>query len=469
MSDKQERPAPQDQRGRKRQIPAYARPENFYSILSENKLMYTPTRTLCEPSAVQKQIGAEASLVLTREKTCSNLTWAPGLPMVIKDKAIIAGALRDHPGNNLFNLYFPADPITGDASKAEPWLELGKILWGDDLDHLLNWLAFKVQFPGIKINHSIVLGSYAHGVGKDSWLTPVKRAVGPWNWQNISARKAFNDAATFNAFLRNSIVLISELHDLGDKRFAFYDMSKDWAAAPPETLTIADKHVKAHQILNVVGIIKTTNHKADGPFIPPEDRREFVAWSESTPEKFPKLYWPWIKTTGNLEHIAAYLATRDLSKFDPFAPPPKTDAWHAIVSANQEPQDAELMDVLDMMGDDWIFDGVPSRPDAVTATQIKTHPHCPASLHDFFDDVRNRRAVPHRFERAGYVSVPNRSAKRRDLWRVNGVRQAIYARSDLTPAEQQVAATRLIRWETMIAEPPKSEAEQIAEDFGVVA
>jgi hypothetical protein len=467
MTDKQERPAPQDQRGRKRLVPAYARPENFYAILSENKLMYTPTRTLCEPSAVQKQIGGEASLLVTREKTCSNLTWAPGLPMVIKDKAIIAGALRDHPGNNLFNLYFPADTISGDASKAAPWLELGRILWGDDLDHLLDWLAFRVQFPGIKINHSLVLGSRVHGIGKDSWLTPVKRAVGNWNWQNISARKAFNDAATFNAFLRNVIVLVSEAHDLGEKRFALYDMAKDWAAAPPETLTIADKHVKAHQILNVVGVIYTTNHKADGLFLPPEDRRHFVAWSERTIDDFPRDYWPWLKTPGNVDHVAAYLATRDVSKFDPFAPPPKTDAWHAIVSANTEPQDAELLDVLDEMGDDAIFAGKPSRPDAVTVTQLKSHRHCPPALAHFFDDVKNRRAIPHRLERAGYVSVPNRNGPADKLWRVNGVRQVVYARADLTPAEQQGAAAILISrastWHT-----PLSPAQQAVEDFGEV-
>jgi hypothetical protein len=467
MSKQQERPTPQDQRGRKRQVPAYARPENFFSILSENKLMYTPTRTLCEPSAVQKQMGGEAALLVTRDKCCSNLTWAPGLPMVIKDKAIIAGALRDHPGNNLFNLYFPADPASGDASKAGPWLDLGEFLWGDDVEHLLDWFAFKVQFPGIKINHSIVLGSYAHGVGKDSWLMPIKRAVGRWNWQNISARKAFNDAANFNAFLRNSVVLISELHDLGDKRFAFYDVAKDWGAAPPETLTIADKHVKAHQILNVVGVIYTTNHKADGPFLPPEDRRHFVAWSPRTPQEFPQTFWPWLKTPGNDEHVAAYLATRDLSKFDPFAPPPKTDAWHAIVSANQEPQDAELLDVLDQMGENWIFDAVPSRPDAVTVAQIKLHPHCPLGLHDFFNDVKNRRAIPHRLERAGYVAVPNRNGPADRLWRVNGVRQVIYARAEMGQAEQQDAAASLIRWEAMLADVhrAKTEAEQAAEDF----
>lgn len=463
-----ERPAPQDQRGRKKAIPggAYRNADNFYSIMSENKFMYTPTRTLIEPSAATPHLSKDDLAAIEIKKTCSNLTWAPGLPMVLADKAIIAGALRDHAGNNLFNLYFPPDQITGDQDKAGPWLELGEILWGDDLPHMLDWLAYRVQHPDIKINHALVLGSRMQGIGKDSWLMPVKRAVGPWNWCNISARRAFADAATFNAFLRNVVVLISEAHDLGEKRFALYDMTKDWCAAPPETLTIADKHVKAHQIMNAVGVIYTTNHKADGLFLPPEDRRHFVAWSERSKEDFPLTYWPWLNFEGGQEHVAAYLASRDVSGFDPKAPPPKTDAWHAIVSANQEPQDAELLDLLDKMGDDAIFMNVPAKPNAVTINQIKHHRDCPGGLSAFFDDAKNRRAIPHRLERAGYVAVPNRAAKD-SLWRVNDARQVIYARSDMMAPEQQDAATVLINWETWLADQrkPKSAAQEAAEDF----
>jgi hypothetical protein len=165
--------------------------------------------------------------------------------------------------------------------------------------------------------------------------------------------------------------------------------------------------------------------------------------------------------------VAAYLATRDVSAFDPFEPPPKTDAWHAIVSANQEPQDAELLDLLDHMGENWIFAGTPSRPDAVTVNQIKTHPECGVGLATFFNDLKNRRAVPHRLERAGYIAVPNRKGPADRLWRVNGVRQVIYVRLDLTPAEQQAAASVLIGWEAMVADlrAGKTPEQQAAEDF----
>ena len=60
---------------------------------------------------------------------------------------------------------------------------------------------------------------------------------------------ALKDATSFNAFLRRTIVRISEVHDLGPARFQFFDVTKDWHAAPPETLTVADKHVKAYEIM----------------------------------------------------------------------------------------------------------------------------------------------------------------------------------------------------------------------------
>ena len=61
-------------------------------------------------------------------------------------------------------------------------------------------------------------------------------------------------------------------------------------------------------------------------------------------------------TSGGDRHVAAYLAELDISAFDPKAPPPKTPAFWDIVDANRAPEDAELADVLDEMGN----------PDAVT-------------------------------------------------------------------------------------------------------
>ena len=37
---------------------------------------------------------------------------------------------------------------------------------------------------------------------------------------------------------------------------------------------------KEYNVLNLSGVIITTNHKTDGIYLPADDRRHFVAWSE---------------------------------------------------------------------------------------------------------------------------------------------------------------------------------------------
>ena len=64
---------------------------------------------------------------------------------------------------------------------------------------------------------------------------------------------------------------------------------------------------------------------------------------------------------GGREIVAHYLATLDLSGFNPKAPPPKTEAFWEIVDASRAPEDAEMADALDELG--W--------PDATTLQDIK--------------------------------------------------------------------------------------------------
>jgi len=460
---------------------ATADPKNYFWIMSEPAFLYTPTRTLMESGAVTQQVGLTAAKAIRKERVCSNLTWAPGRSMYLKDVAIVDGEWFDHPGNNLFNLYRPPTPVKGgDPDQAGPWLELGEMLWGADLPHLLDWLAFKVQNPGVKINHSLVLGSREHGLGKDSWLAPMGRAVGRNNFKNIGATAALNYAEhNYTSFLRSVILRVSEVHDLGERRFKFYELTKDWGAAPPETLTVADKHVKAHAIANVVGVIYTTNHLTDGVHFDPHDRRHFMAWSERSVNDFAPGYWnryyQWrgYDEGGNRirsdqvsgdEHVTAFLAARDLSNFDPKAPPPKTAAWQRVVTVSGNTDDAELTNVLEHMGDDWIFDGVPSMPDALTMPLVARQAARDGNfeLRGLFADAGKRRRASHRLDTARYVSVANPDAAN-GYWSIRGQRLTCYARANLSESAKLAAVRRLVDWENSLPELIA------ADEFGVGA
>jgi hypothetical protein len=377
-----------------------------------------------------KPISIPATKWIDDNRRVEQTTWHPGLPMFITDRLAVAGGWIEKQGAVSFNLYRAPRIILGDSRKATPWLDhIGKI-YPADAEHIIRWLAHHRQQPGDKVNHALVLGG-DQGIGKDSLLQPVKHAVGPWNFHEISPGHLLGQ---FNSFAKSIILRINEGRDLGDiDRFKFYDHTKIYTATPPDVLRINEKNLKEYYALNCLGLIVTTNHKTDGLYLPADDRRHYVAWSDYRKEDFAPEYWNalWgFYADGGFAHVTAYLSELDLSGFDPKAPPPKTPAFWQIVSVNAAPEDAGLMDILDKLGP----------PEAITVVELIAA--ASGATTEWLMDRRNRRALPHRLERCGYVSLHNPDAKQ-GLWRVKGQRQMIYVRSELTPQQQLQAAQKL--------------------------
>jgi hypothetical protein len=308
---------------------------DFYAYMPTHAYIFAPTREMWPAGSVNARISPlrageeeiKASAWLDQNNPVEQMTWAPGEPMVIPDRLISEGGWIDRPNVRCFNLYRPPTIKPGDASHAGRWLDHVRRVFPDDIDHIVKWLAHRVQHPQDKINHALVLGGQ-QGIGKDTLLEPVKHAVGPWNFSEVSPQQT---GGRFNGFLKSVILRISEARDLGDSdRFKFYDHMKAYTAAPPDVLRVDEKNLREHAILNCCGVILTTNHKTDGIYLPADDRRHYVAWSELTKEDFEPAYWAdlyaWYDAAG-AQHVFAYLAELDLSGFNPKAPPPKTAAF----------------------------------------------------------------------------------------------------------------------------------------------
>jgi Family of unknown function (DUF5906) len=367
---------------------------------------------------------------LDRHKPVEQITWAPGLPMILRDRLILDGGWIDHKCATVFNLYRPPEIFPGDPAEASPWLDHVRYIYPEEADHILNWFANRTQQPQNKPNHGLVLGGPA-GIGKDTILEPVRYAVGPWNFQEASPKQALG---RFNGFLKSVILRINEARDLGEfDRFSFYDHMKAYMAAPPDTLRVDEKNLREYSILNRCGVIITTNHKNDGIYLPADDRRHYVAWSEATKEdaRFKSDYWKRMYAyyeSGGLRHVAAYLRQRDINGFDPKAPPPRTPAFWSIVDCNRPTEEAELADAIDKLGN----------REAFTLQQL-VNVTSDAGFAEWISDRKNRRVIPYRLEKCGYVPVRNPNADD-GLWKLNGKRQAIYARAGLTLRDQIEAA-----------------------------
>ena len=415
--------------------------DDFYALMPMHQYIYLPTCDLWPASSVNSRfppIGDDAgkplpaSKWLDKNRPVEQMTWAPGLPTLIRDRLVSNGGWIHHPGATCFNLYRPPQIAHGDPTKAQPWLDHVRVLYPDEADHIVRWFAHRVQHPGEKINHALVLGGI-QGIGKDAVLEPVKVAVGPWNFADVSPRQVLGQ---FNGFVKSVILRVSEARNLGDvDRYAFYDHMKVYTASPPDVIRVDEKYVREYSVMNVTGVILTTNHKLDGIHIPEDDRRHFVAWSDKmrsdfSDDYFDKLYG-WLQREGN-SHVAAYLATLDLSGFNPKAPPPKTTAFFDIVAASRSPEDGSMADALDNLGN----------PAALTISMLVAATS-DQNFREYLQDRRNSRVIPHRLETADYVAVPNADAKDRS-WKVKDKRQVIYAKKTLSFRDRVIAARELV-------------------------
>jgi hypothetical protein len=423
--------------------------DDFYAYMPNHSYIFTPCREFWAAASINARVAripvlnangrpkrskgkivtVTATTWLDQNRPIEQMTWCPGEPMLIPDRLVVDGGWIERKDVTCFNLYRPPRIEPGDAAKAGPWIEHAYKVYPDDAGYIIQWLAQRVQHPADKINHALVLGG-AQGIGKDSMLEPVKYAIGPWNFHEVSPTQMLG---RFNSFIKSVILRVSEARDLGEiDRFKFYDHSKVFTAAPPDVLRVDEKNLREHYVFNCLGFVITTNHKTDGIYLPADDRRHYVAWSNRHKEDYPDGYWKrlwdWYQNCG-FGHVAAYLGELDLSGFDAKAPPPKTPAFWNIVNASQAPEDAELADVLDALGSSNV----------ITRTQLITK--ASGGIAEWLMERKNWRTLPHRLERCGYVM---RNPDRDDgLWILEGVRQVIYAKTILSLAEQLRAAREL--------------------------
>jgi hypothetical protein len=414
--------------------------DDFWAYMPIHSYIFAPSGEMWPSQSVNSRIppipippkedgkpnSIKAATWLDRNKPVEQMTWAPGEPKIIENRLISLGGWITRPGVRCFNLYRPPTLRPGDPRAADRWLAHLHRIYPDEADHILAFLAHRVQFPEEKINHAIVLGGVP-GIGKDTILEPVKYAVGPWNFADISPK---NILGNNNAFAKSVVLRISEARDLGDfDRFAFFEAMKGYCAAPPGVLQVNEKHIRQYYVPNVCGVIITTNHKTDGMHLPADDRRHLVCWSDAVRTEFPQSFWTdmwgWY-ATGGILNVAAYLAEHDLSAFDPKASPPQTRAFWEIVHAGRAPENAELADIIEKLGN----------PDVLTISLIARHAE--QDLAEWIKDRRNARRIPHRLEDCGYVAVRNEDADD-GLWGIYGKRQAVYGKTSL-PHHNRVGA-----------------------------
>lgn len=413
-------------------LPSSGPAERYLAHLQEGKCIYLPTGALFPNSSVNAHVpeigGMKPAAYFAKHKPIHQETWAPGHPRLMHDAIVDESGVRPCKGNHVYNRYRPPAISRGSAIAGRRWRDLLRRNYGEDADHIEKVLAAKVQKPGVKVNHALVLGG-APGIGKDTLLEPFKRAVGAWNWTEISPLALMGQ---FNAFVRSVVLRISEARDLGAvDRYRFYEHCKTLIAAPPDVLRVNEKHRSELQVPNVVLVVFTTNNRHNALYLPADDRRHFVAWSTLTRDEFNEefwlSFWHWIDNGGDA-HVGEYLRTLDLSGFNPKAPPPHTGAFLDLVAGGL-PEDAHAFnDALARLGD----------PQAVTAAMIKAAADDPFAL-----NLESPRRIPHRMQEAGFSLVRNPDQKDGRWW-IDGANQAVFVRVEITREGDRITAAQAL-------------------------
>jgi hypothetical protein len=269
-------------------------------------------------------------------KALVGITYAAGESVLVERDGDIYG-----------NRWRDARPATA-AGDINPWLDHCRALVPEptELAHVLDVMAFKLQHPEIKVNHAILHGG-DQGSGKDTMWAPFIWSVCGAHLKNRGLLDNDTMSSQFGYALESEILILNELKEPDAKeRRALANRLKPIIAAPPEMLSVNRKGLHPYQMANRVFVLAFSNDPVPIS-LDSQDRRWFCIWSQAprmAPDAAAKM-WAWYKS-GGFAAIAAWLAARDVSAFNPGAAPASTEFKMNLVEHGMSIAESYLVDLM---------------------------------------------------------------------------------------------------------------------------
>jgi hypothetical protein len=215
-----------------------------------------------------------------------------------------------------------------------------------ELDHIFDVMAFKVQNPKIKVNHAI-LHAGDEGSGKDTFWAPFIWAVCGDHLKNRGIMDNNSVNSQWGYQLESEILIINELKepDAATRR-QLANQLKPIIAAPPEMLPINRKGLHPYMMANRLFVLAFSNDPVPIS-LASQDRRWFCVWStaQRMDSKKAKKIWDWYRT-GGFACIGKWLMDRDVSQFNPSAPPMWTEFKANLVEHGMSMAESYLVEML---------------------------------------------------------------------------------------------------------------------------
>jgi hypothetical protein len=296
----------------------------FYSM--SKKIFYSPESAQNSYSHEDAEFRKSA-LQNSKVTKVDKIDYAPSLPTIFS-----VGAC------SYVNIWSDKNQPRGVAGDVTPWLNHFDVIgWGEYKEHVVNWMAYTLQYPEIKINHALLFGG-AEGIGKDFIMSPLINAMAD-NSTTIDGDSLVND---FSSYLKgNKLIHINEI-ELGDhqkaKDAAF--KLKRLTSEPPHTLLINEKGIRPYEVRNICNVMMGTN-SAVPIKLTGMSRRLYAMWcalkirgvdGNVMPEweAYWTTLWQWMNDDG-LQIVINHLRTIDVSAFKAKQSPPVTEFLRDIV------------------------------------------------------------------------------------------------------------------------------------------
>jgi hypothetical protein len=289
-----------------------------------------------------KNPKVEASVSFDENRQTMGAKALVGITYAAGESVIVA---RD--GDLYGNRWRDARPAFG-SGDVTPWLEHCKTLVpnAEELEHIFDVMAFKVQHPETKINHAVLHGG-DQGSGKDTMWAPFIWAVCGEHLKNRGLLDNDTMSSQFGYALESEILILNELKEPDAKeRRALANKLKPIIAAPPEMLTVNRKGLHPYQMANRVFVLAFSNDPVPIS-LDSQDRRWFCVWSHAPrmSAQAAEKMWKWYKA-GGFAAIGGWLSRRDVSAFNPGAAPMMTEFKMNLVEHGMSMAESYLVELM---------------------------------------------------------------------------------------------------------------------------
>ncbi len=326
----------------------------YIFVADENKYMCSSTRQLLMKDAIRERES-------WRMPDCDLGRWSDPPYMLRKSKKTQrCDSVGFHPregttfyegGRNLANLFRPlnTDPIKPTRDEQRLLLRFLMHLFPTTTDrkwlnHLLDTFAFLVQNPGKRVRFAMILVGEVEGSGKSTLMEEIPKRL--FGQENVSKPSPSEVESSFTDWLGQAWIVVFAEISIGTNREAskIVDALKDNITS--DVLRIHGKSLKGRSQVNRVSFFGTSNHEDHALHLSQHDRRFGICKTSSSrmPEALANDLYSFLDSArgaGVLRYLAMH---RDLSRFNPHAPPPTTEAKLTMIEASLGPVAGEIVD-----------------------------------------------------------------------------------------------------------------------------